>query len=439
MTDAAIAIAETAPPLAPPGTEQRRNSAIRHTSQAAFTTLIDLLAAHGMEAVVANLRGLGQVEDVMRRCPAMVGLLLSLAWKFREAPLLTSFFAGPDGVLVSAEDQPIAPCGRTYQDIRKAHLLGTARVHLTKPARKGKSAGKTAPKPGLWQRVKSLFAKAPAAAPNDRASLFAALKPHLHHHTQFELIPVYATLSARQIGALGGLLPALTSAAAVNALSPLAPKQILSLRALVSQFAETVLADPARAATYMGLTAAFRTAGENALDDAVAGYALNCLLGTYADILPGLLADQDNSVAVIRRLAPAAGIDLWSIFRAPEAAVNVRFCPEPIAQILGHTARFIHDSVSAKFGDAKNLDALGLILSEILADLGPDTFARATAGAEHAKIWDSLVSALNRADNLDSGADLTLPKTAASLQTIAASALRSLHAAVAAAPRAKAA
>jgi hypothetical protein len=129
--------------------DQRKNSAIRQISHAGFEALMAILDAQGFEEMVRNLRTMGQVEAVMRKSPAMVGMLIALAWKFREQPLLSDMFKNAEGNVIATEDEPIAPCGRTFDDIRHAHLLGTARLYLTQRAPAAGTEQKSALKVGF--------------------------------------------------------------------------------------------------------------------------------------------------------------------------------------------------------------------------------------------------------------------------------------------------
>jgi hypothetical protein len=252
------------------------------------------------------------------------------------------------------------------------------------------------------------------------------VKPYLRHQRQFELIPAYGMLPLRQVGLIGGLLPALSSTAALQVFAGLASGSAKVVVKVARVFADTVLAEQHLSEEYLAATQEFRI-GLGAIDDAVAGYALDRLLTTYHDVIPSFVTDEDAAVEIVRRLAPKTGVDLWEVFRDPQRMANVRFCPLEVAQALGPTAALVHDAVSSNFSNAKNPRALGLILTEIAKDIGQDAFNRSICGLEHAKFWDGVVQNINRADTLESAADLTLPKSSAAMHSITAGALREIQ------------
>jgi hypothetical protein len=413
------------PTIAP---EQRKNFAIRAVSQTAFVALLDTLEAQGLTDMVKNLRGMGQVENVMRKSPTMVGMLVSLAWKFREAPMLAGLFTNAAGTIVAHENEPMGPCGRTFDEIRKSHLHGTARLFITRRTEGTKASGKSpqSSSSGFFKKLTGLFSRKSAAASSkaDMGMLYQALKPHLHYQYQFEMIPAYATMTLRQVSAIGGLLPAIQTTAAIRNFGALAAGPAKAIIKLSTEFASIILSQEQLREPYFAAVASFTTQTEDGIDHAIAGYALNKLLTDYSDVIQAVVTDEDSALQLVRRLAPTAGIDMWQIFRQPEQAVNIRFCPEPIAQILGAAASMIHEAISSSLAGAKNLDAAGIILAEMLKDMGAEDFARAAGSLDHMKVWDTLVANINRADALDSGTDLTLPATTNVVQSLASLALR---------------
>ncbi len=432
MTDApsesAQAAEQTQAPEQTSVPEQRKNFAIREISQTTFVALLDTLEAQGMTDMVKNLRSIGQVEGIMRKSPAMVGMLVSLAWKFREAPMLAGLFTNADGTIVSHEYEPMGPCGRTFDDIRKSHLHGTARLFITRRpdgAKKGAKSGQNA-KVSFFKKLAGLFSRKPsiAAAKVDVGALYQALKQHLHYQAQFELVPAYAAMPLRQVHLIGGLLPALQTTAAINNFTALAAGPTKALIKLATEFASVVLSQGQLRDSYVSSVAAFTVQTENGIEHAIAGFALNKLLTDYSDVIQTIVTDEDSALQLVRRLAPTMGFEMWQIFRQPEQAVNIRFCPEPIAQILGSSASMIHEAISSSLAAAKNLDAAGLILAEIVKDMGAEEFSRAAGSLDYVKTWDAFVANINRADALDSGADLTLPNTVNTLQSLASITLR---------------
>lgn len=418
--------------------DQRRNLAIREISQSGFDALLVALTANDLGPLVTSLRGMGKVEDVMRKSPAMVGLLISMAWKLRATPTLTPFFQACGEGAVTLETDPIAPCGRSFQDIRKSHLLGTARLYFAQQSK----ASKTTPSRGWVHKLLAAFSRksklGQAKATGELVS-YATIKPQLLHHGQFALIPCYAQLPQRQAALLGCLLPAVTSTQALTQMSKIEAGNLKTLVRVAQVFASTVLGIPRLTDQYMSVALPLTGGAVVAVDDLVAGHALNGLLSEYCDVIDVVAQNEEAAINLVKRLAVCGGVDVWAGFRNTETANNIRFCPEPIAQILGAQAGFMHDAVSASLANAKNLDAMGLIVADMIADIGLEGFKTAAGSVSHVKVWDDVVNNLNRAQNLESGADLTLPKSKAAIQSIVALALRGFQPVLAAPPYQKAA
>ena len=108
---------------------ERRTPRLREQVQIAYDLLCDLLGRAGYEGLLAQLKGLDTVNEVLRHRPEIVPLLQKAAWELRHEKKFSQLFLNQEtGAVVEDRDEPIAPCGRTFAEVEQAHLYGSARL-----------------------------------------------------------------------------------------------------------------------------------------------------------------------------------------------------------------------------------------------------------------------------------------------------------------------
>lgn len=375
-----------------PRGHERRIPNQRERCQIGYNLLRQLLGRSDRSDLLRQLDGLDDVDDVLRFQPAYIPLLLNAAWELRgEVKFADLFLNAETGQPVQARDEPIAPCGRTFNDVMQSHLFGAARLYFLRLEKdwaaarareeqrrwKAQQAKKRATLGGrLSVGLKELTTKPKEFDPEDyRADyegfgLYEALKPHLEHDWQFRLVPLYARLSTRQAQAYDELIQFFRTPKEMEAALLVRSEDVSMARGYSRAHAEALQGiqpstnrrpppdeDPAEAAARR--SAALKD--ERRVFDQLLTRNLDCL-----EILKTMGTGAEGS---LRRLTTIFREDVWAVVRNETALRNALNCPDYIVAVLGPLCRAMPPEIATILGQIQNR-----ILTRDLLTLAKDRF-----------------------------------------------------------------
>ena len=338
--------------------DRRTNSVLRQMAQDTFQELPGLFEELGDERIAIRLRELRTVESVMREEPLLVPMLLSSVWKLKDHPALAGRFIeeGSDAV-VTDKVTALGPCGRSFEDVERSHLLGTARLFFRRCARDWavretarqsrlyEAKIKRQPIKNAWRTLRQshpTFSMASVEPDYPGHGLYEAVKTHLLDQRQFKLLPVMSTLSAAHVMALGEAVRGISDPNVLEGLRSYEPGEVAALNKYAHTFADTVLWHQGVCAEYLkppcGRSPLYT--GDNRTET-LAGEVLSHLVLKHRLRIAEVLAQGEVANDVIKKLAPAMGHELWSVFESKECVANIVAVPETVAEGLGDFARFI--------------------------------------------------------------------------------------------------
>lgn len=409
-------------PQALPTGRERRVPNQRERCQLGYDLLRTLLGRAGRGDLLKQLDGVDDVDDVLRFQPAYVPLLLNAAWELRgEAKFAELFLHAETGVPVQTRDEPIAPCGRTFNEVIRAHLYGAARLYFLR-LEKDWAEARAREERRRWQReqdkkratlggrlavgLQELAGKPRTFDPDDfrpdyeSFGLYEALKPHLEHEWQFRLVPLYARLSTRQAQAYDDLIQFFRTPKDLEVAVKVRSEEISMARGYARAHAETLLGiepaslsrgpgrasrdeDPAEAARKRD--AALKE--ERRIFDLLLTRHLDCL-----EILKGMGAGAD---AALRRLTRIFGEDVWPVLRDDEQRTNALNCPDPFVKVLGTSCRAVPPALATILGQIQDRVLTRDILTMALERFPREELEVYLSDPERRPIWNQLPAKFN--------------------------------------------
>lgn len=402
-----------------PSGRDRRVPQLRERCQIGYDLLRSLLERAGQDALVKQLVGLEAVDDILRHRPEVIPTLLEAAWQLRTEKKFQDLFLGLEsGELVENRDQPIAPCGRTFDEVIQAHLYGAARLFFDRlekdwatakareaqAAYKRSEAKKRASLTGrLLGNLKELTSDPPSFTADEFRDeypghgLYEILKPYLTESWQFALIPLYARLQTRQADALGDLVTFFKTRRDLEVLVRLNAEDISQARGYARVYAEAVT----------GVSRRGRNAGPGRDDDPVEYAAkmdllareerrtFDLLLTRDVESLEALKAAGTGAEATVRRLAPVFGDETWGIFRNEKQLQNLVNCPDLLLRVLGRSARVIPPAISTILMQIQDKALLKDLLEMALEDLPRQDLETYLSDPERKPVWNALPAKFN--------------------------------------------
>lgn len=417
----------------PPQGRDRRVPRLREQCQEGYELLTPLMERAGYGSIVEPLKSLETVDDVLRRHPEVVSTLLTAAWELRSEKQFCHLFKHKDsGEIVDSKDDPIAPCGRTFNEVVLAHLYGAARLYLDRlekrwavtQARQAENEYRQAQERKrktltgrLFGGLKELAVEQPTFSADDyRADypsygLYDRIKPYLTSIDQFRLIPLYGKLQTRQIDALGDLLSFFTQKRDLEALARLSAEDIAQVKGFSRAFAETKLGVSANAGR-MGNSRGKSHDPEQEAEDAAKRAKLpqeerrmfDLLLTRYLDCLPALKDAGNGAETIIRRLTPIFGEDVFTLFRSPLDLQNAINCPDFMLKIVGTSARKMAPQVAESLSHIQNKDITRDILNLAMQTFPRDELEAYMSDESRRPVWFSLPAKFNNNYNYQADA-----------------------------------
>lgn len=395
--------------------ERRGSPVFRQRAQQAYEALRVMIADHGGSDIADDLADKPMVEDVMRKKPEMIGALLESIWQLRNNPELESFFGSADDKenFVSSKDEPIRPCGRTYEDTTQSHLFGAARLFImnrenewvkakvAKPEGLGKDAIG-----GFGNFLRRMFGmKIKVNTDAVRAlypgrGLYQTLKPYLMHVDQFRYIPDYADLSTKGAVVIGDIFENLRSSAALKAACRLSPDGLTSARGCAQAFAESEIFTAASASGQDGgrkrnINELRRDKELTAKIKVRAALVFADVLNNHIECIGFVERHKAGAENVVRSLAPLFNDETWTVLAEEGAVENVINCPPNVALELGRDARYVDVEVS-KAITQMNYPDIGRDLIKILGEeLSEDDVKRAIQDKAAIKVWSTVPGLVN--------------------------------------------
>lgn len=401
-----------------PRGRERRIPNQRERCQLGYNLLRQLLGRSDRSDLLKQLDGLNDIDDVLRFQPAYIPLLLNAAWELRgEAKFADLFVNAVTGQPVEARDEPIAPCGRTFNEVMQSHLYGAARLYFLRleqdwaAARareeqrrwKQQQAKKRATLGGrLSVGLKELTTKPKVFTPEDfRADyegfgLYEAIKPYLEHEWQFRLVPLYARLSTRQAQAYDELIQFFRTPKEMETALMVRSEDVSMARGYSRAHAEALQGiqpstnrrpppdeDPAEAAARR--SAALKD--ERRVFDLLLTRNLDCL-----EVLKAMGAGADGA---LRRLTTIFRDDVWSVVRNETYLRNALNCPDNIVAVLGPSCRAMPPEIATILGQIQNR-----ILTRDLLTLAKERFPAKDletylSDPDRKPIWNQLPAKFN--------------------------------------------
>ncbi|ABC20831.1 hypothetical protein [Rhodospirillum rubrum] len=441
----ARASTKSAPASAAPPASASRPAPVKVKGrvQEGYVLMRALLERAGHAELATRLGQWQTVDQVLAAAPELVPTLLGMAWELRNREGFSDLFAAPDGGVVDNRADPIAPCGRSFDQIVQSHLYATARVVFTRnqgawavaEAKRAQARWRKeqeeAPK-GLFSR---LFGRKrePVFNPQDFLTrcpshgLYEALKPHLSRLDQFALIPAYAQLRRTQAEVLGDLIARFNQ-----------PDQILFLAGL-TEGDISVLRNCARIYAEFKLKLRKPKRGRDEPDQRLSEEDEARLLEEESRVFRDLMSSHHkaidelrimgpNAEKLIHLVAPVFGDRIWAIFDDPAGLRNVVNTPEHLLPALGPFSRYVTPELSATFLQMNDQE----IIKDILR-FGRETFKEAEyafylSDSSRLPVWSSLPQKFNnnfkyQRDALKSG----LVRNEMDLRTVAGGVFESLR------------
>lgn len=401
-----------------PDGRDRRIPNQRERCQLGYDLLRTLLGRAGQGDLLKQLDGLDDIDDVLRFQPAYVPLLLNAAWELRsEAKFTDLFLHAETGAPVQTRDDPIAPCGRTFNEVMQAHLYGAARLYFLR-LEKDWAEARAREERRRWNRetekkratlggrlavgLKELAGKPKEFHANDFRpdyegyGLYEALKPHLEHEWQFRLVPLYARLSTRQAQAYDDLIQFFRTPKELEVALRVRSEEISMARGYARAHAETLMGiepmsqrrnakddDPAE-------TAAKRAAAlkeERRIFDLLLTYHVDAL-----GILNGMGSGADGA---LRRLTRIFGEDAWTVLKDEVQRTNALNCPDPIVKVLGTSCRAVPPALATILGQLQDRILMRDILAMALERFERDELEVYLSDPERRPIWNQLPAKFN--------------------------------------------
>lgn len=405
--------------------DRRVSPELRPAVQTGFDRLLTILHKAGRREFTDPLDGLSRVDDVLRTQPKIVPRLFDLGWELRTTPEFRELFLGPDqDQPVTQRDQPIAPCGLSYDQIMRAHLFGSARLVFEHRERRWaerrarreldrrrEQRAEEAKRRGLQGRLvgsmRTLLDGGESEQPDPephRASypghgLYLVLKPHLRETWQFDFLDLYARLGTAQARTLGHLISRVHSRRRIESFIGLSEDDIALVRTTCRAFAEARLHLKLDHGPRWQMSRQDQKAQSEAETQVatIESIVFDTLLLDHFAAVEAIRELKARAPQVVKRLTPVFGDDLWSVMDHPQALENARHVPDHLLPILGPLSQHCPPDISTILGQIRDR-ALARDLMGIARETLPDeVLSRYLADPERKPIWNSIPTKFNNA------------------------------------------
>lgn len=406
------------------GSKADRLPNLRDRCQQGYELLRELLGRTGHKDLADQLKPYDNVDDLMKHHPELVGFFLSAAWELREEKRFQELFQQLDvGGLVTTTSQPIAPCGRTFEEVIQAHLYGAARLYFERlethwAAARAKEEG------AKYQRrmqkkkktltglivgsIKELAMDAPKFTADQYREeylsygLYDLLKPYLTSADQFRLIPYYARLQTRQVEELGELITYFNNREELEMLANLKPEDIGQAKGFARVYAEMSL-NISRHQVRMNAQKNKKRDPEEEADElarlkklpAEERRVFELLLTTYIDCLGPMREAGGGADNTVRRLGPIFKEEVFALFRDPERLRNAINCPDFALKLIGTSSQFMRPEVGETFNQLQNRDLARDLLKIAVEEIDRPELERFISDPSLQPIWYALPAKFN--------------------------------------------
>lgn len=397
---------------------ERRIPNLREQCQIGYDRLRSVLERLGNERLIAPFREVPTVNEALTFRPDLIPMLMALGWELRDTKLFRDLFRHVDtGEMATDQDTPLAPCGRSFNQIMQAHLYASARRYLdrietewaSRRAREAEAAWRESrtedgPLKKLLNRLKGKTEDVGQFSINDYRphypghGLYKALKPHLTAEWQFGLVPFYARLRTRHIEALGTALSSLRTPLQIESLGVLTPEDLSVVRGLSLVHAEAVLGHAPGSTSLLTARTPDEVARERATRAAVEAernHAFVLLLTDLVDCVEPLLVSGPAAETILQRLSPTFKDDVWLLFRDPKTLTRVINCPEDLLPLFGKMARSMPAEVSQALAQIKDRKVAVDLMTMMMDEIPAERFEGLLASPDCRALWVGLPARFN--------------------------------------------
>jgi|GEM_PF-1071041 len=408
---------------AKPRPERRTRPSSRPAMQMGFDRLRVLLEKAGRSDILKRLESLGTVDDVLREQPTLVPTLLALAWEMRSQPGFAPLFRGTDQrTIVSHPDTPIFPCGLSFTEVQRVHLLGATRLacerlerawcqrraqqERDRVRRERQQQARSSLQTRLMGSLKTMLDGDGEVSPSQFRTeypghgVYQSLKAELQDPWQFQMLDLYARMSSAQARMVNHLIRHLTTREALERVVRMDAEDLALVRTVCRAHAKMILT------LQLSPDPLWQMTPEEQADARIAAERVDMLENATFDALilkqPAAVEaivtlGLRNASEVIRRLTPVFGDDMWTIMEDEQALNNARSMPNHLLTVLGPVSRHVPPGISEILNCIRDR-----ALARDLLGLARETFPDDTLGAyladpDRKPIWNSLPAKFNNA------------------------------------------
>lgn len=407
------------------GNERRTCPELRIHAQKGYEVLLALLEKAGRGDFIDKLGNRRKVDDVLADLPEVVPALLDMGWELRASPQFAPLFQAQDGSgTVSDRGTPIAPCGRSFDEVVRAHLMGATRIYLDRLERAWaeKEAKREAARHAkeearerkslsgrLSVATRKLLSGDPVFEARDFRDkypghgVYALIKPYLREEWQFTMVRAYGRLRTRQAEALGSLITFFKTPEELEPVLALKSADISVVRGVARAFAEVKLGvRDGKANKSRSKTSAAEQRKLDEMEPQIAGLesaTFESLVTHHSVGLQTILKQGASVDQLVRRLTPIFGDEVWRLFAEPDRLRNVMNVPEHVAPALGRLSQHVPPSISRMVEQIANRELGRDLLVFAAEEFGEDDFARFLNDEERLKIWQAIPGKFNNSFN----------------------------------------
>jgi hypothetical protein len=411
------------------GGDRRVNKPVREAAQKWFDALREHLAADAAQTdVTERLKSWKTIEDLMADRPALLPAIFVMAWRLRDQPAFVELFKSPDGKPVEDTTKPIAPSGKSYDDIVLAQLQGAMRVYCFRQEQAWLAIEKDRHKPsGLatvaWLAPFLHLFKQPEdqLANYPQRGLYLTVKPFLRHTSQFALIEALAQLPTSIASILGRTIVGLNVDASIRNLGALESRKCKFVAELAFLLAKT-LVDEAAAAKAAGTPPpnpgfAPEPVPENSPE--IAGRALAHLAVDGLHLAKAAILHRDHARAVVTKMSVPMGYAMWTVFADGDAVANIAACPAPLAKIIGAEAARAQRKSSDALNSLPSPAHIDAAVAALHAAGGREGLVAWTVSAACVSAWGRLAAEIKQLDQKAGKGGLSADAVAAQCKALA--------------------
>jgi hypothetical protein len=378
----------------PAAPERRHNHSLRHQAQAWFEALqLQVTEIEGAETIAVLMKGWKKTEDVMRAYPALVPLFLDMAWRSRKSAGFADLFRTDTGEVAETTTQILALSQKCFDDIVIAHLQGTMRLTAERrqnewlAIERERRRGTLSKIPIVGTALRSVGLLTPVKtqillADYPQKGLYDALKPSLHHRSQFALVDALSALPTRTVAALGPVVGLLESPAVIHALADLDRGAVKIAIEMVETYVQVVSGAPA----------------DTSPDDFAPprAAALSAMMAAASHFVA--LAGDHRQLAkdAITKFAPVMKDDVWTLFTDADSLRRIAECPAGVAANLRDLTVWMNERVSLALSELAD-DRIAVSAMETLRGItNAEIFMSWIREETYVSAWKQLVQHLNR-------------------------------------------